>query len=569
MKSHMEAYFNDQKLRQANKTQRNIRIMSNDVPSISINEPKKALGAKKRNLRERTEYYKAYKRKCRQNQAFKTKEREAIRSVRKDTVYKTKEREAKQSVRKDPLYKTKKKREAKQSVRKYPLYKTKERGAKQSVRKDPVYKMKEKEVKQSVRKDPIYKTKERQAKQFVRKDPVYKMKEKEAKQSVRKDHVYKTKERQAKQSVKKHPVYKTKERQAKQFVRKDPVHKSKEREAMRSVRKDPAYKTKERQAKQFVRKDPVYKSKEREAKQSARENQTYKAQEKLNQKMSKRKARENPYVLECERIKKQQIRQEKRKFNDNSEIDVPRKRRKHDMDILPKNCRLDFVTTEESIKQFHSDISIGPLYVCTCCHQIWFRKSVSILKNMHIPAESRRQYCTGFTSVNNEEWACHTCLSALRERKCPKLSVANGMKWPDKPVELNLHQLEERLIALRIQFMQIRELPRGGQYSLKGNVINVPVDIQPTINCLPRPMDENFTVAIQLKKKLSYKKVDFKENVRPLRVLSALHWLMNNSELYKKYGIVVDDNWFQEVTESAEEESENFWKCQKNNVRKK
>ena len=74
------------------------------------------------------------------------------------------------------------------------------------------------------------------------------------------------------------------------------------------------------------------------------------------------------------------------------------------------------------------------------------------------------------------------------------------MKWPDKPAELNLHQLEERLIALRIPFMQIRELQRGGQYSLKGNVINVPVDIQATINCLPRPMDENFTVAIQLKK---------------------------------------------------------------------
>ena len=245
MESHMEAYFNDQKLHQANKTQRNIRIMSNDVPSISINEPKKALGAKKRNLRERTEYYKAYRRKCRQNPAFKTKEREAKQSVRKDPVYKTKEREAKQSVRKDPLYKTK------------------EREAKQSVRKDPVYKMKEKEVKQSVRKDPLYKTKERQAKQSVRKDPVYKMKEKEAKQSVRKDPVYKTKERQAKQSVRKHPVYKTKER-----------------EAMRSVRKD-----------------PVYKSKEREAKQSARENQTYKAQEKINQNMSKRKARENPYVL--------------------------------------------------------------------------------------------------------------------------------------------------------------------------------------------------------------------------------------------------------------------------------
>ena len=81
------------------------------------------------------------------------------------------------------------------------------------------------------------------------------------------------------------------------------------------------------------------------------------------------------------------------------------------------------------------------------------------------------------------------------------------MKWSDKPQELNLHQVEERLIALRIPFMQIRELPRGGQYCLEGIVIDVPVDIQPTINCLPRAMDENFTVAIQLKKKLSYKKL--------------------------------------------------------------
>ena len=186
-----------------------------------------------------------------------------------------------------------------------------------------------------------------------------------------------------------------------------------------------------------------------------------------------------------------------------------------------------------------------------------------MLKNTHISAESRRLYCTEFTSIGNEEWVCHTCLSALRDSKPPKLSVANGMKWPDKPPELNLHQLEERLIALRIPFMQIRELPRGGQYSLKGNVINVPVDIQPTINCLPRPMDENFTVAIQLKKKLSYQKIDFKENVRPVRVLTALHWLMNNSELYKKSGIVVDEGWFKEVTESMEDTVREFLEVSK------
>ena len=133
-------------------------------------------------------------------------------------------------------------------------------------------------------------------------------------------------------------------------------------------------------------------------------------------------------------------------------------------------------------------------------------------------------------------------------------------KWP---TELDLHQLEERLIALRIPFMQIRQLPRRGQYSLKGNVINVPVDIQPTVSCLPRPMDENVTIAVQLQKKLSHKKVDFKENVSPLRVLTALHWLVNKSELYKKSGIVVDDSWFQEVTESAEDTVSEFLEVSK------
>ena len=262
--------------------------------------------------------------------------------------------------------------------------------------------------------------------------------------------------------------------------------------------------------------------------------------------------------LNVRELRSKKLDKKKEKNDDYSEINVPRKRRKHDEDTLSKMHQKDFETIEKAIKQFQSDISVGPLYVCTCCHQTWFRKSVSMLKNTNLSAERKRLYCPDFTSISNEEWICHTCMSALRDNKIPKLSVANGMNWPEKPPELNLHQLEERLIALRIPFMQIRELPRGGQYSLKGNVINGPVDIQPTINCLPRPMDENFTVAIQLKKKLSYKKVDFKENVRPLRVLSALHWLMNNSELYKHSGIALNDSWFQEVTESTEDAVKEF-----------
>ena len=570
MASHIEAYFNDQRLRQANKSRSEVRSISNDLSSKAIEKSKKALWAKRKEFKDRSEYFKIYKRKCRQNSAFKGKERHSKQSARSDPAFRAKEsvyqKESKQTARKDPVFKTKE-RESKQSARQNPVIMAKER-------------LYQKESKQSARKDPVFKAKERESKQSARRNPVFRAKEsiyqKESKQAARQNPVIRAKEcmyqKESKQSARKDPVFKAKERESKQSARQDSVFRAKEsmyqKESKQSARKHPVFKAKERESKQSARKDPVFKTKERESKQFARRNPVFRAKETVYQKESKRKARVNPYFLECERIKKQQLRQEKRRFNDDSGIDVPRKRCKHDTDTWPKSHQKDS-TIEESIKRFHSDIAIGPLYVCSCCHQTWFRKSVSMLKNTHISAESKRLHCTDFTSVGNEEWICHTCLSALRDGKPPKLSVANGMKWPDKPPELNLHQLEERLIALRIPFMQIRELPRGGQYSLKGNVINVPVDIQPTINCLPRPMDENFTVAIQLKKKLSYKKVDFKENVRPLRVLTALHWLMNNSELYKKSGIIVDDNWFQEVTESAEDTVREFLEVSKEQCKAK
>ena len=59
---------------------------------------------------------------------------------------------------------------------------------------------------------------------------------------------------------------------------------------------------------------------------------------------------------------------------------------------------------------------------------------------------------------------------------------------PDKPSLLSLTPLEERLISPRIPFMQIRELPRGGQLSINGNVVNVPSAVNSTVHTLPRRM---------------------------------------------------------------------------------
>ena len=96
------------------KMQNKVKSMSDDLSSISIEQSKKAVDAKRKKRQDRMEYYKIYKRKCRQNTVFKTKERESKQSVRKDPIFRAKEtvyqKESKQSGKKKPCLQNKRKR---------------------------------------------------------------------------------------------------------------------------------------------------------------------------------------------------------------------------------------------------------------------------------------------------------------------------------------------------------------------------------------------------------------------------------------------------------------------------
>lgn len=79
------------------------------------------------------------------------------------------------------------------------------------------------------------------------------------------------------------------------------------------------------------------------------------------------------------------------------------------------------------------------------------------------------------------------------------------MKWLDRLEILKLYLLEERLIFQRILFMQIRELFRGGQMFVKGNVVNVFVDIQLIVNVFFRQLDEYVIIVVKLIKRFFLK----------------------------------------------------------------
>ena len=121
----MEAYFNDQRLGQANKSQSEVKSISNDLSSIAIEKSKKALLANLKEFKDRSEYFKIYRRKCRQTSAFNGKERESKQSARKNPVFKAKERESKQSARQNPVFRAKEsiyQKESKQAARQNPVF---------------------------------------------------------------------------------------------------------------------------------------------------------------------------------------------------------------------------------------------------------------------------------------------------------------------------------------------------------------------------------------------------------------------------------------------------------------
>ena len=213
----------------------------------------------------------------------------------------------------------------------------------------------------------------------------------------------------------------------------------------------------------------------------------------------------------------------------------------------------------DKIKTFHKTIKCGPEYICTCCDQLWYKSSVTKCNpNLYkMCSQNILKLClTGVKSIDNIEWICSTCHSNLKEGKLPGCAKANKMTFPDKPEILNLTPLEERLVSPRIPFMQIRELPSGGQLSIHGNVVNVPANVNSTVNVLPRPVNESQTIPIKLKRRLSYKHYYQFQNIRPSKVLEAATYLVQTSELFQNEDIQVSETWLKTLNENVEEWSE-------------
>ncbi|CAB4028418.1 Hypothetical predicted protein, partial [Paramuricea clavata] len=167
------------------------------------------------------------------------------------------------------------------------------------------------------------------------------------------------------------------------------------------------------------------------------------------------------------------------------------------------------------ISKFHDIVSQGPLYICTCCDQLWYKHSVipaASLKESNPDAQKR---LLNRKSLNNVEWLCRTCNKHLKNNKVPPCAAINGMQFPEKPSFFDLNELECRLLAPRLAFQKLMQAPRGRQLKINGNIVNVPAVVANTVNI-------------------------------PNKVAEAGRWLVNNGNLYKDEGITFNDTWLED-----------------------
>ena len=106
-------------------------------------------------------------------------------------------------------------------------------------------------------------------------------------------------------------------------------------------------------------------------------------------------------------------------------------------------------------------------------------------------------------SIGGSTYICLNCHNTLKSGRVPAQSTAHRMALHEIPDELkDLNNLELHIICKRILFMKLMKFPRGKQKGIKGAAVNVPADVGPACNLLPRLPPGAHIVNLKLKRKL-------------------------------------------------------------------
>ena len=104
------------------------------------------------------------------------------------------------------------------------------------------------------------------------------------------------------------------------------------------------------------------------------------------------------------------------------------------------------------------------------------------------------------------EYICNMYNCSLQKNsKVPAQAIVENLALPEILDEhADLTDLERRFISLRIPFMKILSLPKGGQCKINGPCVNVPVKLRDVYELFSQLPVHAYLIPMKLKRKLVY-----------------------------------------------------------------
>lgn len=348
-------------------------------------------------------------------------------------------------------------------------------------------------------------------------DPEVQEQDRERQAEYRRDPAVQERERHYQEGRRSDPAVQEQDRERQAEYRFDPAVQEREREYQRGRRLDPAVQEHDRERQAEYRFDPAVQEQEREYQRERRLDPAVQEQERHYQEGR----RLDPAVREHDRLYHQERRED-------PEYREAERLRNRDWQRLYRNRNM---TAEE---EYLAKIKEGPTNVCSCCSCLFIitsvtRYTVQDLLAKGLTADFIDECCPpdarlGLRLPDGSILLCTTCNDKVVKRNDLPSLCARTCELPYVPPELkNLTKLEERMVALRLPFMQIRTLSGGErQYGVKGSVINVPISVDSSVRILPRTFDQTYTIQVKLMRRMNMGRPYIFETVRPAVILNAL-----------------------------------------------
>ena len=220
-------------------------------------------------------------------------------------------------------------------------------------------------------------------------------------------------------------------------------------------------------------------------------------------------------------------------------------------------------------------------YGCICCHRILSSTGKeNLVKGGLDGLEKQLKGYFKHCILNREKlppqlknakdiYLCSTCNRWLFQfKEMPPMCYKNGLEVDPIPPGLkDLNELEEPLIARRIIFLKLYNLPVSRWFSFKDHAINVPIEYEDILNSLaavtqfPRLPDEAGHVPVDLKRRKKYKNTHKSDYIQPKKLIKALEELIelenpgwSGIKIVNRYPVLADKTPDEESSDSEEED---------------